>query len=95
MPRPSATAKTTERARVTSTVCADLRHHVVVSAKVRYRWRTTLRQLLPYTPPLYMLVPKGRKDCGDHAWYNADNVVEHCLHCIAERPYVAAHFRDL
>ena len=24
---------------------------------------------------------KGRKDCGQHDWYNADDVVDHCYHC--------------
>ncbi|HET7667903.1 MAG TPA: hypothetical protein VFK56_17915 [Mycobacterium sp.] len=65
-----------------------------MTAKVRYRWRTRLRKVLPWTPPLYLLVPKGRGDCGDHAWYNSDNIVEECLHCVAERPYDPAHFPD-
>ena len=30
--------------------------------------------------------PKGNGDCGNHEWYNADNVVEHCYPCEAERP---------
>jgi hypothetical protein len=47
---------------------------------------------LPFRPPLYRLVPKGRRDCGDHAWYNEDDKVEHCLHCRAERPFSQDHF---
>lgn len=46
----------------------------------RYRWRTRLRMLLPHTPPLYLLVPKGR-DCGDHDWYRHEGNVWHCYHC--------------
>ncbi len=38
---------------------------------------------------------KPNDDCGDHEWYNSDNVVEHCYHCAAgQRPYDAAHFHD-
>jgi hypothetical protein len=50
----------------------------------KFRWRTRLRAALPWRPPLYLLVPKGR-DCGNHEWYNADRRVEHCYHCKAER----------
>ena len=60
--------------------------------RAKYRWRTRLRVALPYRPPVYLLVPKGRRDCGDHSWYNHDNVVERCMHCVAERPYDSAHF---
>jgi hypothetical protein len=36
---------------------------------------------------------KGMTDCGDHEWYNADGVVEHCYHCeVGRRPYDPAHF---
>jgi hypothetical protein len=31
-------------------------------------------------------VQKGRDDCGNHEWYNADHAVEHCYHCRGERP---------
>jgi hypothetical protein len=27
------------------------------------------------------LVPKGRHDCGAHAWYRADEETDHCYHC--------------
>jgi hypothetical protein len=55
-----------------------------MTATGRYRWRTRLRTRLP--SPLWRWVRKGRGDCGNHHWYNADNVVEHCYHCTAERP---------
>lgn len=59
----------------------------------RYRWRTRLRKLLPMRPPLYLLVPKGGHDCGDHEWYNSDYVTEECYHCRAgRRPYDPEHF---
>lgn len=48
----------------------------------RFRWRTRLRQLLPFRPPLYRVVPKGR-DCGDHNWYLSEGTVWHCYHCQA------------
>jgi len=60
--------------------------------RAKYRWRTRLRGRLPWSPPVYLLVPKGRKDCGDHEWYNSDNRLESCLHCVAQRPYDPAHF---
>jgi hypothetical protein len=47
----------------------------------RYRWRTWLRPHLPYA--LLWLAPKGRKDCGDHEFYNADDVRDECYHCRA------------
>jgi hypothetical protein len=54
------------------------------------RWRTWLRGNTP--DRLYdhgLVVPKAR-DCGDHEWYNHDNVTEHCYHCEAERSKTAA-----
>jgi hypothetical protein len=51
----------------------------------RYGRRTRLRTHLPYA--LLWLAPKGRKDCGDHEFYNADDVVEECYHCeVGVRP---------
>lgn len=35
----------------------------------RYRWRTTLRSILPAW--CMTLLPKGSRDCGDHEWYRA------------------------
>ena len=51
------------------------------------RWRTWLRGNTPnfLFYRLGVVVPKAR-DCGDHEWYNSDNVVEHCYHCVAKRP---------
>ena len=50
------------------------------------RWRAWLRVHTPNA--LYyrldLMVPKAR-DCGAHEWYNADNVVERCYHCRAQR----------
>lgn len=45
----------------------------------RYRWRTHLRGLLPWA--LSWRVNKGRGDCGNHQWYNADDVIAECYHC--------------
>jgi len=57
----------------------------------RYRWRTRLRTVLPMR--LGWLAPKALGDCGNHEWYNADEHVEHCYHCMAERPYSPDHFQ--
>src|SRR4051794_24511641 len=38
--------------------------------------------------------PEGPSDCGDHEWYNADGLVEHCYHCKVDvRPYNAGPLR--
>jgi len=47
----------------------------------RYRLRTWLRGRLPVA--LARLVPKGRRDCGAHEWYRADNETWRCYHCQA------------
>lgn len=47
----------------------------------KYRWRTRLRSVLPYRPPLYQLVPKGGKDCGNHQWYREEGRTWRCYHC--------------
>lgn len=59
----------------------------------RYRWRTRMRRHMPWA--FNRFVPKGKRDCGDHEWYNADDSIERCYHCIAERPYDPAHFAHL
>ena len=60
-----------------------LRRGAVVGA---YRWRTNLRGRLPYV--LADLIPKGRRDCGQHEWYNSDYIVERCYHgVVGIRPY--------
>jgi hypothetical protein len=61
----------------------------------RYRWRTRLRGALPLRPPLYMLIPKGRKDCGNHEWYKATAEADNCYHCRAVRPTRIAQVSDL
>lgn len=45
----------------------------------RYRLRTWLRGRLPVA--LAGLVPKGRRDCGGHEWYRADEHTWRCYHC--------------
>lgn len=47
--------------------------------------------MLPYRPPVYRLVPKGRKDCGNHEWGQWDSDSEVCYYCVAERPYDPDH----
>jgi hypothetical protein len=53
-----------------------------------YRWRTTLRSVLPI--PLYRLLwntklLKKVKDCeavgSEHEWYNIDDLNSGCFHC--------------
>lgn len=46
----------------------------------KYRARTWIRIHLPHV--LSDRIPKGRYDCGAHDWYNADDVVERCYHCV-------------
>jgi len=61
--------------------------------KGRYRWRTWLRQRLPWFLIDRCVVGKGARDCGRHDWYNADSVMERCYHCaIGQRAYDPAHF---
>ncbi|WP_144127166.1 hypothetical protein [Catellatospora sichuanensis] len=61
----------------------------------RFRRRTRLRRRLPWLMVNLGVAGKPNDDCGDHEWYNSDNVVEHCYHCAAgQRPYDAAHFHD-
>ncbi len=45
----------------------------------RYRLRTWLRGRLPRS--LAGLAPKGRRDCGAHEWYRADEQTWRCYHC--------------
>lgn len=44
-----------------------------------YRLRTWLRGRLPVA--LARLVPKGRRDCGAHEWYRANEGTWRCYHC--------------
>jgi hypothetical protein len=58
-----------------------------------YRCRTWLRRRLPWVLVDWGVAGKGTTDCGNHEWYNADGVVEHCYHCtVGRRPYDSAHF---
>jgi hypothetical protein len=57
----------------------------------RYRWRTELRKRLPYRPPIYQLVPKGKRDCGDHEWYLEEDGVWRCYHCRVGRHIGSRH----
>src|SRR3954449_12435865 len=52
----------------------------------RYRWRTRLRRHLPWFLIDRGVAAKYTADCGDHEWYNADGVVEHCYHCMVDSP---------
>src|SRR6266576_2873152 len=45
----------------------------------KYRVRTWLRGNLPEA--LSRFFPKGESDCGNHEWYNHDNLTDHCYHC--------------
>lgn len=45
----------------------------------KYRYRTLLREHLP--APLSALFPKGRKPCGKHEWYKAEEQTWRCYHC--------------
>jgi hypothetical protein len=45
----------------------------------RYRWRTTLRSILPAW--CMTLLPKGSRDCGDHEWYRSGEDLYRCYHC--------------
>lgn len=45
----------------------------------KYRWRTKLRSTLPAW--CMRLLPKGRRDCGDHDWYKSTGNLYRCYHC--------------
>jgi len=63
------------------------------SGRARFRWRTRLRRRLPRFLVDWGVAGKGTIDCGEHEWYNADGVVEHCYHCtVGRRWYDSAHF---
>jgi len=60
----------------------------------KYRLRTRVRRHLPWFLVNLGVAGKGRRDCGDHQWYRADDNVEGCYHCdVGVRPYDPAHFR--
>jgi hypothetical protein len=61
----------------------------------RYRWRTAVRRRLPWALVNRGVADRGKKDCGDHEWFNVDYVVEQCYHCeVGQRPYSVDHFPD-
>jgi hypothetical protein len=67
---------------------------VTSTGRGRFRWRTKIRGNLPWFLVNRGVADKGTTDCGDHEWYNADYVVEHCYHChVGQRPYDPAHFQ--
>jgi hypothetical protein len=44
---------------------------------------------LPFAVVNRGIPDKGRKDCGNHEWYNSDDIVDRCYHCKAgTRPHV-------
>jgi hypothetical protein len=52
----------------------------------RYRWRTWMRGHMPWA--FVDLFPKGLRDCGQHHWFNIDDVTDGCYHCeVGERPH--------
>ncbi|MFD0276846.1 hypothetical protein ACFVHB_23475 [Kitasatospora sp. NPDC127111] len=54
----------------------------------RYRLRTRLRAHLPWFLVDRGVARKGRRDCGDHEWYNHDGLVARCYHCEpGQRPW--------
>ncbi len=49
----------------------------------RYRCRTMLRRKSPSWLLKLGFATKGPRDCGDHDWYNHDDIVNRCYHCEA------------
>lgn len=55
--------------------------------RAKYRWRTRMRGRLPWVLVDLGVAAKGKRDCGEHEWYNHDNLTAHCYHCeVGERP---------
>lgn len=51
----------------------------------RYRTRTWLRENMPV---LGRFFPPGRRDCGSHEWFRADEETDRCWHCtVGVRPH--------
>jgi hypothetical protein len=54
-----------------------------------YRWRTTIRQHLPWFL-IELGVAKKGKDCeslgGSHEWYKSDDETSACYHCAVVKP---------
>jgi hypothetical protein len=47
----------------------------------RYRWRTRLRPHLPWFVINLNVAAKGRRDCGNHAFYKSTDDLDRCYHC--------------
>ena len=61
----------------------------------KYRLRLRIRHHLPWALINLGIAAKGKRNCGDHSGYNADNEVERCHYCdVGERPYDPRHFID-
>jgi len=53
----------------------------------KYRWRTRTRRHLPWWLIDLGVATKGKKDCGEHEWYNHDGIEYLCYHCaVGTRP---------
>ncbi len=48
----------------------------------RYRWRTAVRTRLPWFLIDLGVAAKGRRDCGEHAWYKQSDAEDRCYHCV-------------
>ena len=47
-----------------------------------------MRRHLPWLLTDRGVAPKGRRDCGDHAWYRATDAEDRCYHCtVGVRPH--------
>lgn len=58
----------------------------------RYRLRTWLRLHEPGWLYARWPIPKGSTDCGNHEFYNSDDVVDRCYHCeVGLRPHLTIH----
>jgi hypothetical protein len=50
----------------------------------KYRWRYSLRTLMPWS--MVEFFPKGKRDCGNHIFYKDTDEVDRCLYCrVGER----------
>lgn len=65
--------------------CAPAGLPLIPTMAHRYRIRTELRGMLRR---LGVLVPKGRRDCGNHEWYRSSDEIDRCYHCdVGVRPH--------
>lgn len=55
-----------------------------------FRLRTRVREQSPVWLLRLGWAAKPKRDCGDHEFYNDDDVIDRCYHCgVGERPHVA------